>query len=381
MHTTFTILTMTSPTFAVVSHQGVTRRSPSNPRLVEPKMLQTHLTHRLRQDMNHAWVKQCLIPYHVTELKSGTSEMKEFYYFLQDHYTSILGLSIGEIRPYIKHVDLKHLERFSVKMVNSNEKQEPPDDSMYDSDGFYIEGNDDETTTDAESGMDSYVNWFRSNGEDKPDPVSSPSGEASSSIYPNPPEFDITPTQTLNVNITIPTSPVAESTSNGEIEEPHSEDLSLEGLLRKLGASSRILRTNEVLELDANKSRTVDHIEHSMLQIIWNKKVELSLNEWDFHQRGLDPEEANYLDSWDEGSNQFVWQKEGIFLCRLAEIVSQPEFIDARRTRLVMRERNQTKTISWPPRFIHEGFSSPLRKEFKEGHIVIVTEIDTGNFH
>ncbi|KAI0973364.1 hypothetical protein F4678DRAFT_459496 [Xylaria arbuscula] len=432
------------------------RRSPSRPHSVQQKMLLEHLTKILEKKIQQMLVKQCLIPYHVVLLDLGTWETRSSYHLLQDHYTNILGLSIGEIRPYIKHIGLDQLEGFSIKQIGSSEsifkeleeneddenkmpnfdddddtannhtgielqqlenlppsieepppiltnhanldelinkahetldallqdykddedgsnvqatqvaQQEPPDGELYDPDGFYNGGDDnDDTMTDIGFNIDSWIDWSGSDQEDEPNLGSSRLGEASSSVYQNSPEPPISPTQPPNVNITTPTSLVAESASKDkdkEIAEPSSENFSLRGLLTKLGVSSHISRTNKLLRLEGG--------DYSILNNGWDRKVteymirqeQLPLHERDSYQQQLDSEEANHLDSWDTKNNQFVWQKEGYFLCRLAEMVLQPEFVTARLTRLSMEEKNWNKKINWAPRLISEGFGSPLRR-------------------
>ncbi|TRX91681.1 hypothetical protein FHL15_007463 [Xylaria flabelliformis] len=129
-------------------------------------------------------------------------------------------------------------------------------------------------------------------------------------------------------------SPASDFEASSSLSQPsssssnHNESLSkeLRNLLGTMGVGANMRRSNTVVTLTME--------EWDEAESAWAYRVS-ETEKIAFVQRGRRPyeesvEEKDLLDTFDESCGLFYWQKEGLFLCRLTELVYKESFEQAR---------------------------------------------------
>ncbi|KAI8945609.1 hypothetical protein F4801DRAFT_597787 [Xylaria longipes] len=139
----------------------------------------------------------------------------------------------------------------------------------------------------------------------------------------------------------------------GPEDRPLSKEL--RNLLERIGADANVTRTNRVV--------TLTPAELAKRQSCWESKVIATK----IHEAGKrrrrepHPRETDLLNTWDDKLGQYYWQTEGLFLCRLVELVHKNSFESARACRWadklteVKQPRHKKRKRPLP--------SSPLKNE------------------
>ena len=248
---------------------------------------------------------------------------------------------------------------------------------MYDLQGFYIEHGNQNTNTAFDEDGDTIISDFLDNDGDKENvasisqvspsqtvpaivdtlssPIasistqpSSPHTESSSGMFTTLTQGTGVHPSALNWQAPAPASPSQPSPFG-----PQPFSYKVKRILRKLGikVNPATRRTGKKVELSPNQLEEA--------QEYWDIKIAQS------ESRPLETEaEETYLDSWNLTNMKFQWQTEGLFLCHLAEIAFQMQFIEARQATqvLILKQRLRSRPRRWNPPL---PGPSPLRKEIR----------------
>ncbi|KAI0104964.1 hypothetical protein GGR51DRAFT_572018 [Nemania sp. FL0031] len=363
------------------------------------------------------------IPYHIDMLTRGDRQAREDFRFIQGRYTTALMTPTRELREYIQDVKLQELEGFSVPPISrpfddnmiweydddsdsddsvssddstSSEelekpktdeetkaglKSQPPlsivlpsdiqepqhDQKGYDENGFYLEIH--------ESSIFNPLHKKNNDGDtamvDRP-PSPSPAYEGddieagaltlasssgeSISFNSSSLDFSLVPSPSL------PLLPCLPTTGREVNDEPLSEALC--NLLREIGKYSLHSLGGDVNTTRSNDTILLESFEFSDPRGAWVKEVAtLKRREMRRGRNGYESwTETDYLDTFDSETKLFNWQKEGLFLCRLTELVYKEKFIEARVIFWAEYKVERSKKglpYKKPP-------GSPLRKELTQ---------------
>ncbi|KAI0197866.1 hypothetical protein F4808DRAFT_473560 [Astrocystis sublimbata] len=121
---------------------------------------------------------------------------------------------------------------------------------------------------------------------------------------------------------------MAEASSNSD-EAPLSENLLT--LLRAIGANTDV--TRDWIPITPTTDYYLKHNEY------WRRAVEYGWKPLEKEEYQESEAETAILDAWDEENDMYYWQREGLFLCLLAELVKKPEFYEAGEFFRIVRRR------------------------------------------
>ncbi|KAI0430760.1 hypothetical protein F5Y09DRAFT_355737 [Xylaria sp. FL1042] len=332
---------------------------------------------------------QYWIPYHICLLKRGDIKLRESFHIFELGYERALKLSKEQIRAYMRRVDIDDLEGFSVQVIErlgdldglydissgwtTDEDEDTviniyPDNNnndtaLYDENGFLIErengGESNHLSTPALSSSDHDLEGEMEVGIP---PLLSPtlpefelSEESNSSEDPMSLKSSIS-----HIFLTEGLDDISPSQASSTYSSDNGGDKSispeLEELLREMGVRVLPTRTNKEVRLFEDEFAHLD------------KKWKLAAARWDEQSEGGRQEEAweetQHLDASDPTHGLFNWQVEGLFLCRLAELVHQVNFLEARATYLHWRWRSENPLP--PSQRLPKRSHSSLRNELVE---------------
>ncbi|KAI1111710.1 hypothetical protein F5Y14DRAFT_464367 [Nemania sp. NC0429] len=337
---------------------------------------------------------QKYIPCHIDMLINGDLGMRDNFVHLQNWYTRALKISVEQVRERMDQIKLSELQGFTVppitmsleeeeehldnhflfslssqfhgsrslaeelpteelSMDELNSPRSPPElEDFYDDEGFLTEEDDDnengdmtevehdnQDTTEVDTGTISRGDGV---GDD-------PETSQAESL-----EWDSDGSTEFNFDAS-PTKPgysfYADTVPKNA---PLSEEL--RSLLKEIGGNPEATRTGWEYPLIRG--------ELSVLAVDWRLLLrELTRREARKGERYIeDFTETIFLDRLDEESGRCHWQKEGLFLCRLTELVYKDIFKDARRAFWA--------ELMPPPGPRRRGYKqrrrrSPLRYEFR----------------
>ncbi|KAI1188015.1 hypothetical protein F5B17DRAFT_452363 [Nemania serpens] len=292
---------------------------------------------------------QKYIPYHIDLISSGDIDTRENFYCLQKWYTHALNMSMEQVREHIHQIALSDLEGFTVAPITRPPRSgddEDNDSDMrdvaniqpvslelkgYDDAGFYIGEDDDDGDEDMmkeeqdnEATTEDHCSW----ADEMQDAMAEMAASDSS-------EWEC--------------SDSSSSTNNELKNKPLSDEL--RRLLLEIGGDPETKRSG--MTITPAKAESDD-----------------AKNDWDVamakvkmrrsQRPGETCAETDLLDEWDTTQGRFYWQTEGLFLCRLTELVYKDNFEKARKvfwTEINLWKVNQRRRgRARPP-------SSPLKNE------------------
>ncbi|KAI0450207.1 hypothetical protein F5B21DRAFT_491632 [Xylaria acuta] len=329
----------------------------------------------LRQSFQSLIVKvacaQEFIPFHIEKLTLGDQEMRNDFRYLQRWYTRALNLSLEQVREYMHLVDHCELEGFSVEPITRKIESEgdgdedgsddivmdmgfktrrefeafiadnmpvdsplnvaipsttqktqslqkdPATPPTYDENGFYVgENNTQEQIEEPEEApltrveSQSPLSWADEVEE----------AEEAGLLGPSSSDFDLEASLCFSLPSPSP---------DYEMEDRPLSD-ALRSLLENIGADANITRTNRVVTLTTEE---LDQLDSDWTSKVKDKKEK----EKEAIEKGRrqpyeeSVEESDLLDAWDYENGRFYWQTEGLFLCRLTELVHKKACEEARR--------------------------------------------------
>ncbi|KAI0808608.1 hypothetical protein GGR55DRAFT_652171 [Xylaria sp. FL0064] len=131
----------------------------------------------------------------------------------------------------------------------------------------------------------------------------------------------------------------------------------LQELLAEIGLQPATKRTDKMVGLYEDEIEKLDAGWTSTVKLF--RKAERKRGER-HHETWA---ETVYLDGRDRENDQCNWQTEGLFLCRLTELVCQVSFQEARKTYLYWVEENKSALPPLPPAMPLQLSQSRLRNE------------------
>ncbi|KAI1750245.1 hypothetical protein F4782DRAFT_509788 [Xylaria castorea] len=351
---------------------------------------------------------QQFIPYHVDKLSRGDQTTRANFRYIQKWYTRAFNLSLEQVRTYMDLIDTRELQGFSVEPITreyeneegmsdydyGDEKEGEEKGSKEACDDYNADDSDDDTPAPLTPDEDISTNMGIKSQEDfesylannlpshSPPGVEVPSntqetqchqGDAATPATYDQDGFYIgdydreerceEPEDALLTGTELhrrasdleASSRMSQQSSSTEYElEDRPLSNELRDLLEKIGADANIARTDRVVTL------TTD--EFDVLELGWTHRVnetkkDEASKKWLRRLYGESVEETDLLDTFDENSGMFYWQTEGLFLCRLTELVHKESFEAVRdvwRTEVELTNYKKGKR----PRP-----SSPLRNE------------------
>ncbi|KAI1369726.1 hypothetical protein F5Y08DRAFT_347338 [Xylaria arbuscula] len=253
-------------------------------------------------------------------------------------------------------LQINSLNKFSLNSPTHNGDQSSGEANMYDPQGFFIDNNidnsdmfledlimsdgeNDDNDRNEESETPTSPGPSKQTVPTAGDASSSPIASASAETYP--PQVDS--------SVQTPTTPQLEtgihpSALNWQPPAPASPSQPSPFAPQPVSARVKTILENLGIKLDPATRRTGRKVELSqnMLEEAeekwWEKKI--LGKPWPQETDA----ESSYLDSWDMTNQKFKWQTEGLFLCRLAEIVFQTKFVEARNaTNVVMLKKEPSQ--------------------------------------
>lgn len=304
-------------------------------------------------------------------ITSGDFDTRHDICYLQKWYTQALKMSVGQVRESIGQVKLSELEGFAVAPItrpfendddNNNATlsealepdtpQLPPEVKGYDDAGFYIGDDDDDKDEDmmkeeydGEATTEAYPSW----ADEVEDAIAEMSRSNSSAS-----ESD--DSSSSSEQCSDPSTHVQQDSLNTDDEL---EDGPLSDELRCL-----LLEISGDPETTRSETRiTLTNAESDDVRRDWFKAL-ADVKDRDARRRRFRGEswaESDLLDKWDPAQGRFHWQTEGLFLCRLTELVYKDIFEQARKVfwadvKVAAAREDRRRRPKLP--------SSPLKTEF-----------------
>ncbi|KAJ8128377.1 hypothetical protein O1611_g5256 [Lasiodiplodia mahajangana] len=355
---------------------------------------------------------QNFIPYHIDMLTRGDRRTREDFRFIQKWYAGYLRLSIGKVREHMRKVKLHELRGFAVQLIarplqNDDGKDyldieiweqcsdSDSDDSMSEEEEEELSLADDrkmaETSSKAMEELESYLNrgevacsppsvvvpsdtqeaHIRQGYDDDGFYVGHSDGDGDAVMREGDSELPSPSPSLANelkdaVQSEMLPRPDSESNSSSSSEfcldvsinplRPLSEGLL--NLLRETGGNPNVTRSGETIILTPEEFDDARHW--------WKKEVAtLKRRELRSSQKRHNETwaETNLLDRWDSDNGQFYWQTEGLFLCRLTELVFKETFEQARKAYWA-----EVRLDKWQSKEHDDAYKkppgSPLREQF-----------------
>ncbi|TGJ75785.1 hypothetical protein E0Z10_g10955 [Xylaria hypoxylon] len=178
------------------------------------------------------------------------------------------------------------------------------------------------------------VSWADEVAEAKESEFTSSTNSTSASSSSTDPSSSEEPTvssiELLNLDPFLRLSYLPSSEGSGRQNRPLSEGL--RRVLLEIGGNPKTARSKKVTSLT--------QYEFDVTRGDWERVVADSKRQEDgktLRRHSESWEETDLLDSWDENHCQFYWQTEGLFLCRLTELVYKDTFELARKALLASR--------------------------------------------
>ncbi|KAI1743053.1 hypothetical protein F4680DRAFT_471892 [Xylaria scruposa] len=314
---------------------------------VETPLSRVIRRHLFENKVSRFSVMQQLIPYHVEKLLREDQTTRRDFRYIQVWYTRVLNLSLQQVRAYMDLVDLRELQGFSVELItreedkNNDENGDAKEDEE-EKDGVennvVISSNTQETRYHLPGTYDQdgfYIGEY--DGEDASE---EPEEE------PTRPEMQRSISWADEVEDALETGQL-QTLSSGLDDSSSESSLETSSSLRRLfqsdprGPLSKELRNLlEDIGADANVKRSrrmaafLETEEFYQAESDWVDRVN-DMENIAFEQRGRrpyeeSPQEKDLLDTFDENLGVFQWQKEGLFLCWLTELVHKESFEQAR---------------------------------------------------
>ncbi|KAI1423167.1 hypothetical protein F5Y12DRAFT_798756 [Xylaria sp. FL1777] len=247
----------------------------------------------------------------------------------------------------------------------------PAEDIYYEDNGFYLRplgqneevtdilGNVRDPTTQSISPSPSWADEVEEATENgvisSVDPIEAEPTRASSDL-----DTSTSPPVDFDEFLTFPESSPSDSRveEEEEVEEDGALSEELQELLAVIGGYIDTTRTNETVALTER--------EFAQAETVWLHHLSACARRAHRRRHVETWEETNRLDNWDWENSQFYWQTEGLFLCRLTELVYKRCFEDARATYLAAKKRRNFAKVKQRKKGKLPGKlpGSPLRNEF-----------------
>ncbi|KAI0856931.1 hypothetical protein F4860DRAFT_528686 [Xylaria cubensis] len=355
---------------------------------VESPLIKTTRRKLFANKVRRLAVMQQFIPYHIDKLSSADETTRRNFRYIQIWYTRALNLTLEQVRAYMHLVDIRELQGFSVEPILRNPKPEEEEEEVANNvengdeekDDEEREEEDGENARDGDhSANDNNYNTDEVAAMMRPEAILRDMGfrvENGVVVFSNPQEAARYQAGTYDQNGFYvgeeSREPEEESPTRPELQRSTSWADEVEGALeteqlQPAGLASDDSSPEFDLEASSSSSRQPSSSNHHLSKELRNllenmgvgvnmrrsnTVVTLTTEEWNetesawahrvfetekiaFVQRGRrhyveSVEERSLLDTFDETSGLFYWQKEGLFLCRLTELVHKEDFEQAR---------------------------------------------------
>ncbi|KAI0437791.1 hypothetical protein F4803DRAFT_555675 [Xylaria telfairii] len=319
------------------------------------------------------------IAFHINKLRCGDKRTRDSFRHIQMWYTQALGLPLEKVREYIHLVKLRELEGFAVEPITRPFEVEQHNDSDQEDGGAM------EIDTDLVCNTDNDVFWgpseamsleedtlkdlgFNTRGEyeDFLTAMSDPTIPSTTqwteypqnSLVTNPYDengFYTPDLESMFLSLESNGCSWAEETEEAQqaetpsishLDHEQSSDVpepspsanheleeqplsaALRNILEEMGVDVNISRTNRIVILTPEEVGNLDALWDQ--RVAKNEILEASANSFSWYYEESADEMA-LLDAWDEQNDQYYWQTEGLFLCRLTELVHKNSFELSRR--------------------------------------------------
>ncbi|KAI0465861.1 hypothetical protein F4859DRAFT_527723 [Xylaria cf. heliscus] len=321
----------------------------------EKSLSKSLLRSQFRSKVESVARAQEFIPFHMKMLSSRDPRTKDGFRHIQRWYTQILNLSIETVRDYMRLVDLHELQDFSVQPITRKtkrkEKKVQQNEAMSD-----VDDDKDTVMPDADDIYDtvmSDVDDLNNNGDnsDELGPSTAdennhtdlelqPNSEFDTSMAENTPQF--APQNTAFLSDTLMTQyaqqdPLATLYNDYGFHNQSgiswADEMNEDADVKKNTLSDGLLKILKEMGVKTTPTRTEDPVVLT--------PEELAELEWDWINNVVRDYEArpkHYfekrcsldMDEWDSKNSQYCWQTEGMFLCRLTELIFQGWFQPAK---------------------------------------------------
>ncbi|KAI1278216.1 hypothetical protein F5Y07DRAFT_406895 [Xylaria sp. FL0933] len=356
---------------------------------------------------------QRYIPYHSTLLRDGDIALRNNYHIFAKGYLRFLNMEQEQVRAYMKRIPIDEVLGFSVQLINrpddveglidlpkshgsdqdsdhtlvdycSNDGDSQDDEAtLYDEDGFFVgmvggeepnspstPGNPSldlelENEIELQEALTSPLVSTPAESEPAEEfefPMEyAPSVESDPPEYPNSWDLDMSDNMFLTNEPYLSSSRLSSSSSSSLASySSESENFSsdLRELLAEIGMEPATKRTDKLVGLYEDEIKRLD-ADWAYVVAVY-RRAEL--------KRGAPHQETwaetVYLDGRDRENDLCNWQTEGLFLCRLTELVYQVSFQEARRTYLYWMSENRS-AASQPTARPPQRPQSRLRNEVR----------------
>ncbi|KAI1356602.1 hypothetical protein F5Y01DRAFT_267844 [Xylaria sp. FL0043] len=357
----------------------------------EPKIYRDLANRKLVRRTVKLSEMQKYIPYHSTLLRDGDITLRNNYHIFVKGYLRVLNMEQEQVRAYMKRIPIDEVLGFSVQLIErlddieglidlpkshgsdqdsdhtladycSNDGDSQDDEAtLYDEDGFFVgmdgyeepnppstPGNpsldlEPENEIELQEALTSPLVSTLAESEPAEEfefPMEyAPSEESDPPEYPNSWDLDMSENMFLTNDPYLSFSHSSSSSSSSLASySSETEDFSpeLRELLAEIGMQPATKRTDKLVGLYEDEIERLDANWASIVALY--RRAE----RWRGGPHQETWAETVYLDGRDRENDLCNWQTEGLFLCRLTELVFQVSFQEARRTYLYWVSGNKS---------------------------------------